>query len=404
MISWLFRITRRIINTDLFAIFIFFTVTINSNAVIGQNGRSKSFYSDGTVRADISYVNNIYDGISFWFYPNGNLQYEKSYSLGKLNGWIREFYETGLLKKEYYITDGVIDGVYKSYYENGQLDEVIEFSKGKRVSYKKFQLDNSFKAPAENYLAGNRQLELLQRKNQILICDVEVCPIPIEGINSIQKKLVYPEHALLYGLGGEVTLIATIDTNGNVVNTEIIKHLGLGCDEAAERAVKQTKFIPGQNKGKIVESHVTLTIDFKINEQQKLAANNFRALTNKPSVQSDNRINFENNQVGNKLEKKYYQCSIDECAEPVGGLEAIIEKINIPAVAKRLKLKGDITVEATVDRFGLVRDTKIINGIGYGCDSAVESAIFAVKFIPGKQNSKEVESKVILIIPFDYSR
>ncbi|MFA3783177.1 TonB family protein [Melioribacteraceae bacterium 4301-Me] len=384
-------------------LFIFCLITGFLDLSFAQNGHSKSYYADGTLRADISYINDIYDGISYWFYPNGNLQAEKSFSLGKLNGWVREYYESGLLKKEYYVSNGIIDGIYKSYYSNGQLNEVAEYKLGKRISYKKFPFDTTYKALPQDYLAGNRQLEILQKKNQTLICDVDICPIPIEGINSIQKKLIYPEHALMYGLQGTVTLIATVDTNGDVVNTEVIKHLGLGCDEAAIEAVKETKFIPGQRKGKIVESHVTINVYFELDKQQNtFVTNNGELINNKPAFLSNKQGEQEKVEQKNTIEKKYYTCEIDECAQPVGGLKSITDKIIVPAIAKRLKLKGNILVEVKVDQNGIVLDTKVLEGIGYGCDEAVESAIFATKFLPGKQNFIAVNSVVRLVIPFNY--
>ncbi len=378
------------------------------SCIYSQNGLSKSYYADGTVRAERSYVNDIYDGTSFWFYPNGNLQTEKTFSLGKLNGTVREYYESGLLKEEYSVSNGVMDGVYKSYYDNGQLKEIIEYKLGKRSSYQSFPYDSTYRAPAEAYQAGNRQLQMLEKKNQILICDAEICPIPIDGLNSIQKNLVYPEHALMYGLQGTVTLIATVDTTGNVTDIEVIKHLGLGCDEAAAEAVKKTRFIPGQSKGKYVVSHVTLNVEFSFNEQQNQVPNNLQTYNNKTATNTNNKTEEKSidlsNQVKSEKAKLYYDCNIDQCAKPSNGLETILKNISVPSIAKRLKLKGDVIIEVTVDRYGIVRDTKVIEGIGYGCDDAVESAIFATKFDPGKNNNKVVDSKVTLTIPFDYSR
>ena len=84
---------------------------------------------------------------------------------------------------------------------------------------------------------------------------------------AIQENLVYPEHALRYGLEGTVTLKASINSDGDVTKTDIIKGLGLGCDEAAENAVMKTKFIPGKTGGKPVDSVLSINVEFKIDSR-----------------------------------------------------------------------------------------------------------------------------------------
>ena len=49
-----------------------------------------------------------------------------------------------------------------------------------------------------------------------------------------------------------------------------------------------------------------------------------------------------------------------------------------------------------------MHDTNVIEGVGYGCDEAVESALMKTKFTPGKKAGNEVDSKVIIYFPFNY--
>ncbi|MDX9924251.1 MAG: TonB family protein [Ignavibacteriaceae bacterium] len=240
------------------------------STLLGQNGIIKGNYSDGTPSYAISYINDLLDGTSFWYYPNGNLKYEKNYTKGVLDGWVREYYESGILKEEYFTKFGVIEGTNKRYYENGVLKSIIYYSEGVITKSDYFEPDKNFVAPAELYQGGNRQLEIAKKKSKELICDAEICPIPIGGLKTIQEKLVYPEHALLYGLEGTVTLIAEIDENGDVASTNVIIPLGLGCDEAAKEAVMKTKFIPGQTNGKSVRSNLTINLAFQIEQSKKV--------------------------------------------------------------------------------------------------------------------------------------
>jgi len=375
-----------------------------------QNGIIRSYYPDGNLYYEISYVNDILDGTSYWYYPNGNLKLMKEFSKGKLNGFVREFYESGLIKEEFYVKDGIKDGTHRIYYENGALKEINIYEEGKLLTSNKFDYDPYYIAPPELYLAGNRQQEILKKKKQELICDVDICPIPIGGIKTIQDNLIYPEHALMYGLEGEVILIASIDEKGDVINTEVIKGLGLGCNEAAEEAVKKTKFIPGQKDGKVVPSRVTLKVEFKIFDKTVVLNNGLNNEKNKVEktnvpLDYDIKTNTTSETQTNKNIRKKTEiiCNYDECPYPVGGLRSINDHLEIPFIAKRLKLQGEIIIEATIDKFGIVRDTKVIQGIGYGCDEAVESALMRTKFNPARLSNNDVEAVVKIIFPFDYN-
>ncbi|MEG8945474.1 TonB family protein [Rosettibacter firmus] len=373
-----------------------------------QNGIVKGYYPDGNLYYEISYVNDILDGTSYWYFPNGNLMMIKEFSKGKLHGLVREFYESGLIKEEYFVKDGIKDGTHRIYYDNGALKEINIYENGILISSKLFDYDSTYVAPPELYLAGNRQQELLKKKKQDLICDVDICPIPLGGMKIIQDNLIYPEHALMYGLEGTVILIATIDEKGDVVETEIIKGLGLGCNEAAEEAVKKTKFIPGQKDGKVVRSRVTLNVEFKIFDKS-LVLNNGTFDNNKTT--QENNVNNENKKQNiitsqspeNIRTKTEIICDFEECPYPVGGLRSINDHLRIPFIAKRLKLKGEIIIETFIDKFGIVRDTKVLQGIGYGCDEAVESALMETKFNPARSGGKDVDAKVKIIFPFDYN-
>lgn len=232
-------------------------------SVYAQNGIVKTYYPTGEVQSELSYANNIMEGASVWYYRNGNVMTEKNYDNGILNGWVKEFYESGLEKEEYEVKDGVRDGIDRLYYDNGGLKHVYYYSNGLPTKRENFSLDPNYSAPAQNYLAGKRNQNVGTLQNA-LPCDVEVCASPVGGIKAVEDNLVYPEHALKYGLEGTVTLKVAVDTEGKVTGAEVVKGIGLGCDEAAQAAVMKTKFHPGENGGKPAASTLILNVDFKI--------------------------------------------------------------------------------------------------------------------------------------------
>ncbi len=93
---------------------------------------------------------------------------------------------------------------------------------------------------------------------------VEEMPEPIGGIQGIQSKIVYSEIAKRAGVEGKVYVLAFVDEKGNVTKTVVQKGLGAGLDEAAENAIKQTKFKPGKQRGVPVKVQVMIPIVFKL--------------------------------------------------------------------------------------------------------------------------------------------
>lgn len=291
-----------------------------------QNGIVKSYYTDGTVQSEASYVNDVLDGAYITYFSNGKVKTEKNFSQGILDGYIREYYESGLMKEEYLVMSGIKDGSHRTFFENGQLKELINYSDGKLTSRQIFDSDFEDRIPndpsivhkkqetvsptaeqiqniQENVLpakeiAEKKDAALLHSKNIVekkeetpvrikeqvekrggtisdgnepeILCDAQVCPVPIGGMKGIQNNLVYPEHALRYGLEGTVTIIATINAQGDVIKTQVLKGLGLGCSEAAQDVIRETKFVPGKNNGEPVETNATINIEFKIFEKKSV--------------------------------------------------------------------------------------------------------------------------------------
>ncbi len=433
-----------------FLIYVIFTAT-----VFAQNGIIKTYYPSGKVHTEESYVDDVKDGSFYTYYENGNLLEEKNYSTGVLNGWMRTFYESGLLREEVYIENGIRNGVDKLYYSNGALAQVRSYSNGKLVKIIKLDYDSTYVAPASAFVGSNQQI--INRKNEEIICNVDECPVPIGGMPAIERKVVYPEHAKLYGLEGDVLLIADIDTTGKVKSTKVLKTLGLGCDEAAEKAVKETRFFPGKNKkGENVEALATIKINFslgkkkhiilakkkptkdfsefvsnEIYKKRKSETSEERAkisqMNKNPqpiksekkkrkrvSFDKESRITQEKNEEKTTPNKKRIKrevevpsqaeivCKSAICAEPVGGITALQNHFKIPERVKEKGIKGVVVIEAVIDKFGFVKDTKVIKGLPYGANDAAEVAVLYTDFKPAIENGEKVESVLEITLPVNY--
>ncbi|MBI4417468.1 MAG: energy transducer TonB [Ignavibacteriales bacterium] len=93
---------------------------------------------------------------------------------------------------------------------------------------------------------------------------VEEMPEPIGGLAAIQRNVVYPEIARRAGVQGRVYVLAFVNEQGDATRVEILRGIGAGCDEAAAKAVRNAKFIPGKQRGKPVKVRVSIPIRFEL--------------------------------------------------------------------------------------------------------------------------------------------
>lgn len=74
----------------------------------------------------------------------------------------------------------------------------------------------------------------------------------------------YPDEAKRYRVSGAVIIEATIDEEGNVKRTRIVKGLPFGLSEAAEEAVLAWKFKPATMDGEPVKVAHNVTVEFNL--------------------------------------------------------------------------------------------------------------------------------------------
>lgn len=91
---------------------------------------------------------------------------------------------------------------------------------------------------------------------------------------------------------------------------------------------------------------------------------------------------------------------VEDMPEPVGGMQAIYEKIRYPDVARRAGIEGRVIIQFMVDENGQVRNPLVIRGIGGGCDEAAIAAIQQVEWTPGRQRGRAVKVQFQLPIMF----
>jgi protein TonB len=91
----------------------------------------------------------------------------------------------------------------------------------------------------------------------------------------------------------------------------------------------------------------------------------------------------------------------DEPPIPVGGFQAIQDRIVYPEIARKAGVEGRVLVYAKINVDGRVAKTKVVKSLGpNGCDEAAVRAIQSVKWIPAKQRDRPVQ--VWVSVPVDF--
>ncbi len=89
-------------------------------------------------------------------------------------------------------------------------------------------------------------------------------PELIGGLAGLQARIKYPEMARRAGIEGRVIVQFIVNEDGTIENPRVIRGIGGGCDEEALKAVSQTKFKPGRQRGEPVRVQYSLPVIFKL--------------------------------------------------------------------------------------------------------------------------------------------
>jgi protein TonB len=109
----------------------------------------------------------------------------------------------------------------------------------------------------------------VEEKAETIFDVVENAPNPpggMEGWNKyLNKNLKYPTQARRMGIEGTVYVVFVVNTDGSIVDVDVLRGIGGGCDEEALRVVKAApKWEPGKQRGRPVRVRMRLPIKFKL--------------------------------------------------------------------------------------------------------------------------------------------
>ena len=95
-----------------------------------RQGSWKYYYSNGDVREDINYINNLQEGLDTKYFQGKKIQVESNYLGGRKDGDYKRYFLSGQVAMEGKYVLGQRDGVWTENYEDGQVKAVREYKKG----------------------------------------------------------------------------------------------------------------------------------------------------------------------------------------------------------------------------------------------------------------------------------
>lgn len=242
----------------------------------------------------------------------------------------------------------------------------------------------------------NRDTHLIDFSNEEPLKEVEQMPQfpggPSALINYLANNIKYPNIAKQNKIEGKVIVSFVVEKDGTIDRFKMEKGIGAGCNEEALRVLHKMnhdgiKWVPGKDKGEAVPVLYTLPISFK--------------LENKKSVDSDIPPPPP---VSLNIIK-----SVDEMPQFPGGDENlfkfIAEHIQYPLIAKDSGIQGRVILSFVVARNGAIYSTRVLKGIGGGCDEESVRMVnsmnqLGIKWMPGKLKGQPVDVEFTLPISF----
>ena len=101
-------------------------------------------------------------------------------------------------------------------------------------------------------------------RRQRFLQEVKAALTPVEIL--YKPKPVYTDEARRLHVEGEVLMEVTFSANGRLQDMHIVRGLGHGLDEAAQRAAAQIKFRPAKRDGQPLDSTAYVHIVFELAE------------------------------------------------------------------------------------------------------------------------------------------
>ncbi len=119
---------------------------------------------------------------------------------------------------------------------------------------------------------GNADVKQVTEDSNEIFTAVEKSAEFPGGIDKFYKfmgdHIKYPAVARENNVQGKVFLQFVVERDGSITDIKVVRGIGSGCDEEAQRALKSSpKWSPGMQNGRAVRSQYTMPISFTLGDQ-----------------------------------------------------------------------------------------------------------------------------------------
>ncbi len=92
--------------------------------------------------------------------------------------------------------------------------------------------------------------------------EVDEYPTPVGGMRAAQLNVDYPAAAWRQRIQGTVLVRFVVDEEGITRDLEVVESVHGSLDQAAMRAIRKTRFVPGRKDGRPVRVQMSMPISF----------------------------------------------------------------------------------------------------------------------------------------------
>jgi len=264
------------------SLYLFTFFSLFANGIFAQKDTTRAFYANGNIESVIPLYNGSREGSAKFYFENGNLKEERTFLAGKVEGEVKRYYENGKLKEIFSILKGKRDGTTTTFDSLGNYLSDVYYAEGKVQKEEAGNAEDLTEQTPEEITTENNMvsppLEKIEEKPQLIsqtdIIDSvfyrnpAIFPEPVIGYKKFYENIVYPQAAKEKKREGTVLIKAIINEYGDVEKTEVIKGIGLGCEDAAEISISFARFYPGLVRGKPVKVEMVFAIEFKLAKEK----------------------------------------------------------------------------------------------------------------------------------------
>jgi antitoxin component YwqK of YwqJK toxin-antitoxin module len=109
---------------------------LDANIINGKkSGLCTEWFENGQIKNERNFKNDKLEGLSKFWHKNGVLEFEFNHTDGKFNGLCRRWNENGVKIEEFYTKDDKHDGSFTEWYPSGSKKGESVWEDGKLISY-----------------------------------------------------------------------------------------------------------------------------------------------------------------------------------------------------------------------------------------------------------------------------